>query len=304
MADRLTGRDRGALWAVTGLAAVVVITAGWWALALWPVPGETPAWLARTRAACFGASESGLPDASGWIMLIGQPIGMLGVLVVGWPRATRQGLSLLAGSGMGRLALGVTALLIPLGLGAAGFRVSTAWGVGATTGPSGAELPPAEYPRLDRAAPGLTLTDQSGEPFALERYRGRAVLVTFAFAHCETMCPVLVRDVLAAQHRARAEAVGDPAVAVVTVDPWRDTPRRLPALAEQWALAADGHVLSGPVEEVLTALEAWNVPIRRDERTGDITHPALIYVIDRDGRMAYAATGGADYLLELLRRVE
>jgi len=73
---------RGAL-ALGALATILAITAAWWALALWPLAGA-PAWLARTREVCFGAAPGGLPDAGGWILLIGEPVGLVTVLAVVW----------------------------------------------------------------------------------------------------------------------------------------------------------------------------------------------------------------------------
>src|SRR5688500_19433216 len=70
------GREERPGLALTALAAILVITAAWWALALWPAAAE-PEWLARTRAACFGSERGGLPDAGGWVLLVGEPIGML-----------------------------------------------------------------------------------------------------------------------------------------------------------------------------------------------------------------------------------
>jgi cytochrome oxidase Cu insertion factor (SCO1/SenC/PrrC family) len=91
----------------------------------------------------------------------------------------------------------------------------------------------------------------------------------------------------------------DPAVVVVTLDPWRDTPSRLPHLAEQWGLGSDAFVLSGAVEDVERVLDAWNVARERDLRTGDISHPALVYVVDRKGRIAYAANGDPELVAGL-----
>ena len=64
------------------LLLVLVITAAWWALALWPTGAAEPESLLRTRAACFGSTARGLPDARDWVLLIGEPLGMPGVLVV------------------------------------------------------------------------------------------------------------------------------------------------------------------------------------------------------------------------------
>ena len=294
--------SREQTFAVAALGAIVAITVGWWLLALWPVPAEGAAWVLRTRAVCFGSTESGLPDAEGWALLIGQPLGMLGVLVLGWGPALRSGLRRLWAGRAGRLAAAGTALLVVAGAAGAAARVASATGVDPDTLPDAVDA--AALPRLDAPLPGpLALVDQSGEPFDVGRYRGRPVLVTFAFAHCETICPVLVREVLDAQDRA-ASGGGRPAVVVVTVDPWRDTPARLPNLAARWSMPDDAHVLSGEVDEVLRELEAWDVAISRDERTGDVIHPALVAVVDADGRLAFVTTGGGDHALDLLARLD
>jgi cytochrome oxidase Cu insertion factor (SCO1/SenC/PrrC family) len=89
---------------------------------------------------------------------------------------------------------------------------------------------------------------------------------------------------------------------VVTLDPWRDTPSRLPSLAEDYERGDDAFVLSGAVGDVAALLERWNVPHDRDEQTGAISHPPLVYVLDAEGRIAFAATGGTEALLSLLAR--
>jgi hypothetical protein len=62
---------------------ILAVTVFWWAFALWPV-GDAPDWLVRTRLVCFGVDGGGLPDRAGWVGLVGQPLGMLGALLVGW----------------------------------------------------------------------------------------------------------------------------------------------------------------------------------------------------------------------------
>jgi cytochrome oxidase Cu insertion factor (SCO1/SenC/PrrC family) len=91
-------------------------------------------------------------------------------------------------------------------------------------------------------------------------------------------------------------------VVVVTLDPWRDTPSRLPHLARHWKLGEDGFVLSGAVGEVTALLDRWQVARERDPRTGLVTHPPLVYVLGADGRIAYATSGGTETVLELATR--
>jgi cytochrome oxidase Cu insertion factor (SCO1/SenC/PrrC family) len=294
---------RDHLFALGCLATIVVTTVVWWALALWPVPDGGPDWVLRTRAVCFGTTDSGLPAVEGWLLLIFQPIAMTIALFMGWGRATREALAIVVRTIPGRLVATATMVGLVLGAGGTTVRIANAMDSAAVL----LETPvtsPAAHPRLDLDAPtALELVDQSGDEFSLDAYQGRPVLLTFAFARCETVCPVLVREVLEAQRLAPGAGANRPAVVVLTVDPWRDPPSRLAHVAQKWSFDEDAHVLSGPVDRVLSELDAWDVSIQRDERTGDVVHPALVYVLDPQGRIAFVATGGGQYVAELLARL-
>jgi cytochrome oxidase Cu insertion factor (SCO1/SenC/PrrC family) len=295
------GFDREQAQALAGLVALFVITAAWWALALWPMAGA-PVWLERTRYVCFGVSENGLPDGGGWIGLIGGPSGMLLILVVGWNGGLRSLMNSARTSRtiaalLSALVIGSTLLITGAAVRVQQVRTATAW---IETDNS---IPSDKYPRLDRAAPALALTAQSGEVVDLADFRGQPVLVTFAFAHCRTLCPLTVTHALRAREQLRGSPY-EPVLLIVTLDPWRDRPSRLPAMASTWGLPADGAwVLSGSVQDVEAVLDGWNVPRSRDPSTGDVTHPSLLYIVDRDGRLAYAATGGVQAIVSLVRRL-
>jgi cytochrome oxidase Cu insertion factor (SCO1/SenC/PrrC family) len=92
---------------------------------------------------------------------------------------------------------------------------------------------------------------------------------------------------------------------VVTLDPWRDTPARLPHIARAWGMPADAYLLGGSVAEVEAVLDAWAVPRSRDPSTGEITHASIAFVLDERGRIAYLASGAsAGVLAALVRRLE
>jgi protein SCO1/2 len=286
----------GRAWtAVAALAAIGVITASWWALALWPVGDTAPAWLLRTREVCFGSTADTLPNAGGWILLIGQPVGMVALLAAIWGRELGDGLSMAMARASGQLAVGVAAALVAAGLWSVTVRVRTA------------ELEPfspgraadaAALTRVDDAAPALSLVDQTGARVALADFRGRPVVVAFAYAHCETVCPQIVSDVLTARRRLDGDA---PGVLIVTLDPWRDTPARLASIAKLWGLEGDAHVLSGAPEEVERALNAWRVPRVRNQKTGEISHPAIVYVVGPTGRITYVVDGNPDAIAAAVR---
>jgi protein SCO1/2 len=281
--------------AVAALAAIGVVTASWWMLALWPVPPASPDWLLRTREVCFGSTADDLPTAAGWLLLVGQPIGMFVLLAAVWGRELRAGVARMLAQTAGQLTAGVVVALAVAGVAAAVVRVRTA---GVDTFPVSTIDPAAQLTRVDDAAPGLSLTDQHGRVITLESLRGRPAIVTFAFAHCETVCPMIVSDVLAARRRIEG---APPAILVVTLDPLRDTPGRLPTIADAWQLDGDAHVLSGPPDDVERALNAWRVPRTRNQKTGDIVHPSIVYVVGPDGRIAYVVSGGADVIAAAVR---
>lgn len=284
--------------ALTLLAALFGITVVWWALALWPVPDSAPYWLLRTRAVCFGAQGNGLPDLAGWVGLIGQPLGLLAVLFFGWRVPLATGLRRLGLSPRGRRLRLAGTVALTVSVLAAGHRVGT--GVSALQAATPETVLP-EHPRLDEAAPPLSLLAHDGRTLSLAQLAGRPVIVTFAFAHCADVCPMLVNDALQAQRRLAAAAPARrPAVVVVTMDPWRDTPGRLPHIAQAWGLGEDAWLLGGDVDEVEATLNAWHVGRQRDERTGQVAHPRLTYIVDERGRLAYATSGGAETLAALL----
>jgi protein SCO1/2 len=272
--------------ALAALAVILAITASWWALALWPT-ADAPAWLVLTRETCFGTAATGLPDAGGWMALTGQPLGMLLVLFAGWGHDVRAGLRAALQRVSGQLVVGVaTALLIA---GVFGLVVRVSVGDARPFASSPTEEVARQLNRLNDTPKPLSLVDQSGRTVTLEQFHGRPVLVTFAYAHCETVCPVLVSEVLGARD---ALASPKPVVLIVTLDPWRDTPSRLGAIAERWGATQDVHVLSGVPDSVERVLNAWRVPRARNERTGDVSHPSVVYVIGADGKIAYVLSGG------------
>ena len=281
----MTARLR-AMTALGTLAVILAITAAWWALALWPTGDAAPAWLTLTREVCFGTTDTGLPDAGGWLVLVGQPLSMLLVLAAVWGRDVRAGLELAAQRVSGQLVLGASAALLLAGVVGATVRVRVA--DARPFASSRTEAIAGQLTRLNDAPRPLSLVDQSARRISLEQFRGRPVLVTFAFANCETVCPLIVNDVLGARDNLPDR---DVVILIVTLDPWRDTPSRLSSIADRWGVTGDAHVLSGPPEEVERALNAWRVPRVRNERTGDLSHPSLVYVIGPDGRIAYALSG-------------
>ncbi len=287
MEDRLS---RTHLLPLGALVLILGISVAWWALALWPLPQDAPAWLEQTRLVCFGSTRTTLPTAQGWLLLVGEPLAMLGLLVAVWPRAMKAAAVTVWRPRAGKLAVGTLALALLTLVGTAAMRVRGA--SGELFDPTGGAV--AE--RLDRPAPPLDLIDQHGRTISLGNFRGRPVLVAFAYAHCSTVCPLIVHDALLA-HRDVPEAE----LLVVTLDPWRDTPARLPSIAEAWGFGPGAHLLSGDTLLVQRTLDAWEVPRWRDLATGEVTHATFVYLVNRVARLAWKSPSRADSVTALLR---
>jgi cytochrome oxidase Cu insertion factor (SCO1/SenC/PrrC family) len=284
----MTRRDALAL---SALAGILVITAGWWALALWPSGAGVPEWVERARFVCFGVAPGGLPHAGGWALLIGEPVGMLGFLFIVWGGAVRDGVRALGRSATGRVALATTAAALLVGGAAAMKRVTGVERFEAAVGGIATAIE-------DREAAPLRLIGHRGDTVDIAGLRGHPVIVAFAYAHCQTVCPVIVHESLRALELASESGA---ALLVVTLDPWRDTPERLPHIAEKWRLPPEAHLLGGTVESVAAVLEEWGVPWTRDPSNGEVTHPTHSYLVDPGGKLRHVVQSDAAAMAALLR---
>jgi protein SCO1/2 len=136
------------------------------------------------------------------------------------------------------------------------------------------------------AAPDLSLTDQSGRPFRLSEQRGAVVLVFFGFTSCPDVCPTALADLASVRRKLGADAERV-RVAMVTVDPARDTPETLQRYVTRFDPTFIG--LTGTPEQLAATNKAYGVTAIRRDLPGSalkytIDHSAYVYVIDRAGR--------------------
>lgn len=297
MEDRVAGQRAyrpGA--ALIALAAILVITAAWWTLALWPAGAAEQEWLARTRAACFGSAHGGLPDAGGWVLLIGEPLGMLTALIMGFGDSLRRDLRRLAARRAGRAVIGGVLLMTVAVIAVVGTHVRRASAAVQPIG-RGAE---SALTRMDQAIPRTTLVDQDGRRMSLADLQGRRFLLTFAYGHCTTVCPTIVTDLRTARRNAgRAELP----LVILTLDPWRDTPERLSGMARHWGVEPGDRVLSGGVRDVELVLDELGIGRRRSETTGDIDHGTTVMLVNERGRVTWRLDAGSGGIPALFRKL-
>ena len=94
-------------------------------------------------------------------------------------------------------------------------------------------------------APGFELRDEQGQPVSMSALRGRPVVVTFLYSHCQDTCPITAQT-----SRGALDDLGHdvPALAI-SVDPPNDTPASARKfLAEQRASGRIRFVLGSRTE--------------------------------------------------------
>lgn len=146
-------------------------------------------------------------------------------------------------------------------------------------------------------------TDQNGRPFRLDALRGSPVLLVLFYGTCDSVCPIVVRDLkklealLPEADRARTRFV------LVTIDPQVDTPERLRAYAREHALdPARWTLLHGTPDQVRVLANLLGVKYR-PTGSGQYSHTIRITLLDREGEVADHADGLARPLEPLAARV-
>ena len=128
--------------------------------------------------------------------------------------------------------------------------------------------------------PPVPLVDQDGRSFDVERFRGRAVVMSFVYTRCTDRC-ALVAAKLA--QLARTTDSNEVAVVALTVDPTYDRPpilRRYRSFfgAARWTIATGEPA-------AITLLERRLGVAPRSVGTQRIDHNDLVVVLDRAGRI-------------------
>ena len=140
-------------------------------------------------------------------------------------------------------------------------------------------------------APQIVLHDQNGKLFKLSSLRGKAVFLTFVYAHCPDVCPLMMQGLAAARR-----SLPDPSImkiVAVSVDPKGDTPKVVKEFLRSRELTGKATWLLGTRDELRPVWIAYNIDAKSvPETPAIIEHVSLIYGIDATGhiRVGYPAS--------------
>jgi protein SCO1/2 len=180
-----------------------------------------------------------------------------------------------------------------LGLGIAGLAVAAAGGaltarwLAARHAQAAVTTVALVYP-VPRALPPFALLAQDGSAFDAARLRGRYTFLLFGYTNCPDVCPTTLLALKAVRtDLADLAPALQPQVALITVDPKRDTPERLGAYTAHFDPSFFG--VSGSEAAIDALALAIGVAIERGpERDGSysVDHTAALFLIDPDAHVA------------------
>jgi protein SCO1/2 len=143
-------------------------------------------------------------------------------------------------------------------------------------------------------APDFTLRTDEGKDFRLRDWRGNVILLYFGYTSCPDVCPTTLAEFAQAK-KALGAAAQRLRVALVTVDPERDTPKRLRTYTRTFDATFLG--LTGRRAALASVWKAYGIYVRSHRVPGSsvgyvVDHSATTFVIDADGNLRLAIPFG------------
>jgi protein SCO1/2 len=138
-----------------------------------------------------------------------------------------------------------------------------------------------------RPLANVALIDQDGKPFDGSRLKNRWTLLFFGFTNCPDVCPATLT--VLAQVEKKLQDLPEsqqPQIALVSVDPQRDTPEQLKKYVAFFSPGFLG--LTGTSAGIEAFTRATSVPVAIQKLPGGgytVDHSAAIFLIDPNGAM-------------------
>lgn len=138
-------------------------------------------------------------------------------------------------------------------------------------------------------APELQGIDQKGEPFSMDKVKGKVTLLFFGYTNCPDVCPLTMGQITTIYRQLSADS-NELSVIFASTDPERDTPQVLAQYIDLFDSSFWGVQI--PQTALAEVMSAYSGLAQKDElpegKTAEqytITHSNWIYAIDRDGNL-------------------
>jgi protein SCO1/2 len=154
--------------------------------------------------------------------------------------------------------------------------------------PAVSALERATLYQAPRPLPDFALVDQDGAAFGPSQLRGRWTFLFFGFVNCPDICPTTLAT-LAAARRSLADLPEPerPGVALVSVDPVRDTPPVLGRYVAHFDPAFRGVTGTPGALDALAQDLGVAVFVGSPDEDGNyaVDHSAAVFLVDPEGRV-------------------
>jgi protein SCO1/2 len=131
----------------------------------------------------------------------------------------------------------------------------------------------------------LPLTDQHGKTADWRNHRGQPQVVAMFYTSCQYICPLIVDSGKAVRHALTSAEQAKLGILLISMDPKRDTPAALMAVAKQRKLDPAHWSLASPrQDDVRSAAGVLGVRYRQ-LADGEFNHTSALVLLDRDGRI-------------------
>lgn len=131
----------------------------------------------------------------------------------------------------------------------------------------------------------LPLTDQDGRRADWRTRRGKPQLVSMFYTSCQYICPLIVDSGKAIERQLTAAERRKLGILLISMDPARDTPAALKAVAEQRKLDPQRWTLASPApDQVRTVAGVLGIRYRQ-LADGEFNHTSALVLLDANGRI-------------------
>jgi protein SCO1/2 len=130
-----------------------------------------------------------------------------------------------------------------------------------------------------------TLTDASGKTIVWQQLRGKPRIATMFYSSCPFMCPLIIESSKGVDHALSPAERVKLGYVFVSMDPKRDNPKALTALAKKRAIDLNRWTLLQPQPRDVRLI-AGVLDVRyRALANGEFNHTSVLILLDAEGRI-------------------
>ena len=127
--------------------------------------------------------------------------------------------------------------------------------------------------------------NQFNNDVSLKELKGKINVISMIFANCSYACPILVNDMRKIESALSKEELKDVQFTLISIDPERDTPKRLKQFAEDQKLnLARWKLLTGSRSDIDDFAVLLGFRYKK-ENDGSFSHSNIITLLDKEGEI-------------------